>query len=142
MERLQKVLSAAGVASRRTAEELILQGRVSVNGATVTTLGTKADPAADEIRVDARDSVSCTAALIALVEHALDRSDGGTRRTAPARAGSLAAHSSVEFRPAPENPAPQFPHVAPGRCRDAGATRSPLSEAAARSAAAAPRRRT
>ena len=45
------------------------------------------------VRVDARDSVSCTAALIALVEHALDRSDGGTRRTAPARAGSLAAHS-------------------------------------------------
>ncbi len=54
MERLQKVLSAAGVASRRTAEELIQQGRVSVNGTTVTTLGTKADPAADEIRVDGR----------------------------------------------------------------------------------------
>ena len=54
MERLQKVLSAAGVASRRTAEELIQQGRVSVNGATVTALGTKADPATDEIRVDGR----------------------------------------------------------------------------------------
>jgi pseudouridine synthase len=54
MERLQKILSTAGVASRRTAEELIRQGRVSVNGRTVTELGTKADPAADEIKVDGR----------------------------------------------------------------------------------------
>lgn len=54
MERLQKILSTAGVASRRTAEDLIRQGRVSVNGRTVTELGTKADPAADEIRVDGR----------------------------------------------------------------------------------------
>ena len=53
-ERLQKILSAAGIASRRTAESLIEQGRVSVNGTTVTTLGTKADPATDEIRVDGR----------------------------------------------------------------------------------------
>jgi 23S rRNA pseudouridine2605 synthase len=52
--RLQKILSAAGVASRRTAETLIEQGRVSVNGTTVTTLGTKADPDADDIRVDGR----------------------------------------------------------------------------------------
>src|ERR687892_1883476 len=52
--RLQKILSAAGIASRRTAETLILQGRVSVNGAPVTELGTKADPAADDIRVDGR----------------------------------------------------------------------------------------
>lgn len=52
--RLQKILSAAGVASRRTAETLITQGRVSVNGHTVTELGTKADPAVDEIRVDGR----------------------------------------------------------------------------------------
>jgi 23S rRNA pseudouridine2605 synthase len=54
MERLQKILSAAGVASRRLSEELILQGRVSVNGKTVTELGTKADPAVDEIKVDGR----------------------------------------------------------------------------------------
>ena len=54
MERLQKLLSAAGVASRRTSEELIQQGRVSVNGQTVTALGTKADPTTDEIRVDGR----------------------------------------------------------------------------------------
>ena len=54
MERLQKLLSAAGVASRRAAEELIRQGRVSINGKTVTELGTKADPAQDEVRVDGR----------------------------------------------------------------------------------------
>ena len=53
-ERLQKILSAAGVASRRAAEDLIVQGRVMVNGATVTELGTKADLAHDDIRVDGR----------------------------------------------------------------------------------------
>jgi 23S rRNA pseudouridine2605 synthase len=53
-ERLQKILSQAGVASRRLAEELIVQGRVQVNGRTVTELGTKADPDADEIKVDGR----------------------------------------------------------------------------------------
>jgi pseudouridine synthase len=53
-QRLQKILSAAGVASRRLSEELITQGRVSVNGQTVTELGTKADPAVDEIKVDGR----------------------------------------------------------------------------------------
>src|SRR3954463_11795711 len=52
--RLQKILSSAGVASRRLSEELITQGRVSVNGRTVTELGTKADPAVDEIKVDGR----------------------------------------------------------------------------------------
>ena len=43
-ERLQKILAHAGVASRRKAEEMILQGRVSVNGSLVTELGAKADP--------------------------------------------------------------------------------------------------
>jgi pseudouridine synthase len=52
--RLQKILSAAGVASRRAAEELIRQGRVTLNGRTVTELGTKADPAHDDLRVDGR----------------------------------------------------------------------------------------
>ena len=52
--RLQKILSMAGVSSRRAAEDLIRQGRVSVNGRPVTALGTKADPVADEIRVDGR----------------------------------------------------------------------------------------
>jgi 23S rRNA pseudouridine2605 synthase len=51
-ERLQKILAAAGVASRRKAEELIAAGRVSVNGKIVTELGTKADPAHDTICVD------------------------------------------------------------------------------------------
>ena len=54
MERLQKILSQAGVASRRASEQLMLEGRVTVNGTTVRELGTKADPAADDIRVDGR----------------------------------------------------------------------------------------
>jgi 23S rRNA pseudouridine2605 synthase len=53
-QRLQKILSAAGVASRRLSEELITQGRVSVNGKVVTELGTKAVPSRDEIKVDGR----------------------------------------------------------------------------------------
>ena len=51
-ERLQKILSAAGVASRRASEQLILDGRVSVNNVTILTLGSKADPQRDDIRVD------------------------------------------------------------------------------------------
>ncbi len=51
-ERLQKVLASAGVASRRKSEELILQGRVTVNRKVITELGTKVDPAHDDIRVD------------------------------------------------------------------------------------------
>jgi 23S rRNA pseudouridine2605 synthase len=51
-ERLQKILAAAGISSRRKAEELIAQGHVSVNGTVVTELGTKADSRMDEIRVD------------------------------------------------------------------------------------------
>lgn len=54
LERLQKILAQAGVASRRSAEELITQGRVQVNGKIVTELGTKADPARDHIRVDGK----------------------------------------------------------------------------------------
>lgn len=54
MERLQKILAGAGVASRRKCEELILSGKVQVNGETVTTLGTKADPAVDTITVDGK----------------------------------------------------------------------------------------
>ena len=54
MERLQKILSQAGVASRRAAERLMLDGRVTVNGTPVRELGTKADAARDEIRVDGR----------------------------------------------------------------------------------------
>ena len=54
MERLQKLLSIAGVASRRASEELITQGRVEVNGEVVRTLGTKADPQKDLVKVDGR----------------------------------------------------------------------------------------
>ena len=50
--RLQKFLAQAGVASRRAAEKLIAEGRVSVNGRTVLEMGTKADLASDDIRVD------------------------------------------------------------------------------------------
>ena len=53
-ERIQKILSHAGVASRRTAETLIADGRVTVNGHTVSELGSKADLATDDIRVDGR----------------------------------------------------------------------------------------
>jgi 23S rRNA pseudouridine2605 synthase len=53
-ERLQKIIAAAGIASRRKSEELITSGRVVVNGQVVTELGTKADPETDHIRVDGK----------------------------------------------------------------------------------------
>ncbi len=54
IERLQKIMASAGVASRRKAEEYILTGRVSVNGEIVTELGSKADLATDHIKVDGK----------------------------------------------------------------------------------------
>ncbi|MGD0735975.1 MAG: pseudouridine synthase [Terracidiphilus sp.] len=54
LERLQKILAQAGVASRRKAEEMIEQGRVQLNGKLVTALGTKADAGRDHIRVDGK----------------------------------------------------------------------------------------
>lgn len=54
MERLQKVLAQAGIASRRKCEEIILAGRVAVNDKPVTELGVKVDPAQDHITVDGR----------------------------------------------------------------------------------------
>jgi 23S rRNA pseudouridine2605 synthase len=53
-ERLQKIIAAAGVASRRKAEELVTAGRVTVNGEVKNELGSKADPATDDIRVDGK----------------------------------------------------------------------------------------
>jgi 23S rRNA pseudouridine2605 synthase len=61
LERLQKILARAGIASRRRAEEMIVEGRVIVNGQLVTQLGAKADLARDHIRVDGK--------LIAGAEH-------------------------------------------------------------------------
>ena len=53
-ERLQKLIAAAGIASRRHAEEMIAAGEVTVNGKVVTTPGTKADPERDHIKVRGR----------------------------------------------------------------------------------------
>jgi 23S rRNA pseudouridine2605 synthase len=53
-ERLQKILAAAGIASRRKAEEIIAAGRVTLNGSVVTEQGTKADPETDAISVDGK----------------------------------------------------------------------------------------
>src|SRR5205085_7680203 len=50
-ERIQKIIAAAGVASRRAAEEMIGRGEVTVNGRVVTELGTRADPQTDAIKV-------------------------------------------------------------------------------------------
>jgi 23S rRNA pseudouridine2605 synthase len=54
LERLQKILARAGVASRRAAEKLILDGRVRVNGRTVTELGARFEPRRDRIELDGR----------------------------------------------------------------------------------------
>src|SRR3984885_6118857 len=53
-DRLQKILAQAGIASRRKAEEIILEGRVQVNGTVVNTLGTRHDATRDHIRVDGK----------------------------------------------------------------------------------------
>jgi 23S rRNA pseudouridine2605 synthase len=58
MERIQKILAAGGIASRRAAESLITEGRVRVNGRVVTELGTKADPRKDKIEVDGKRVVA------------------------------------------------------------------------------------
>jgi 23S rRNA pseudouridine2605 synthase len=54
LERLQKIMAAAGIASRRKCEELIVAGRVTVNGQVVSQLGAKADPDHDHIRADGK----------------------------------------------------------------------------------------
>lgn len=67
-ERLQKIISAAGITSRRKAEDLIRQGRVTVNGHAVTELGSKADPTRDRIQVDGRP-LRRTSKLLYLLVH-------------------------------------------------------------------------
>lgn len=66
-ERLQKFLAACGIASRRACEQLILDGRVDVNGVTVTELGVRVDPAEDDIRLDGerlRVAAQCTVLVL------------------------------------------------------------------------------
>jgi 23S rRNA pseudouridine2605 synthase len=68
LERLQKIIARAGLASRRHAEQLILSGQVRVNGKTVTELGTKADPSKDKIEAVGR-SIECAQRSVYLLLH-------------------------------------------------------------------------
>jgi 23S rRNA pseudouridine2605 synthase len=67
LERLQKIISAAGITSRRASEEMILGGRVTVNGIVVTELGSKADPAKDTVTVDGKPLVIATDKIYILI---------------------------------------------------------------------------
>src|SRR5437660_4043754 len=62
-QRLQKLLAAAGIASRRACEALIGEGRVTVNGARVTEPGIKADPDVDDVRVDGKPIATSVAPI-------------------------------------------------------------------------------
>jgi 23S rRNA pseudouridine2605 synthase len=92
--RLQKILSSAGVSSRRAAERLIQDGRVSVNGRTMTELGTKADPARDIVKVDGRRIATATELRYVLLYKPLGvvttRSDPQGRPTVITLLGSTA----------------------------------------------------
>ena len=82
--RLQKFLAQAGVSSRRGAEELITAGRVRVNGAVVTELGTRVDPARDVVAVDRQRVRSATTAWLAVhkpIGYLSTRRDPQGRRT-------------------------------------------------------------
>ena len=84
-ERLQKIIAAAGIDSRRHAEVLITSGRVSVNGEIVTELGVKADPRKDVIRVDGNtislETTRCYIALHKPAEYVTTMSDPQKRST-------------------------------------------------------------
>ena len=83
--RLQKILSGAGVASRRVAERMMVDRRVTVNGEVVTELGTRADPETDDIRVDGRRVRGRAAPRYLLINkprgYVTTRSDPQGRRT-------------------------------------------------------------
>ncbi|MCY4442531.1 MAG: pseudouridine synthase [Deltaproteobacteria bacterium] len=68
MERLQRIIAHAGLASRRQAEEWILEGRITVNGHRIRELGTRADAAKDNIRVDGR-TIRPAASRVCLAFH-------------------------------------------------------------------------
>jgi 23S rRNA pseudouridine2605 synthase len=78
-ERLQKIIAAAGVASRRKAEEMIVSGRVQVNGQVVTELGSKADPEQDHIRVDGKAAAGARTLYLRRAEQAQGICDHGER---------------------------------------------------------------
>ncbi|MBP1710816.1 MAG: pseudouridylate synthase domain [Deltaproteobacteria bacterium] len=84
-ERLQKIIAAAGIDSRRHAEVMITSGRVSVNGEIVTELGVKADPRKDVIRVDGNtislETTRCYIALHKPAEYVTTMSDPQKRPT-------------------------------------------------------------
>jgi len=67
MERIQKILAKAGIASRREAERMVVEGRVSVNGKIVETLGFKADLSRDHIKVDGKKLASSEPKVILLL---------------------------------------------------------------------------
>jgi 23S rRNA pseudouridine2605 synthase len=90
--RLQKILSGAGVSSRRAAEQLMRDGRVSVNGQTVLDPGVKADPEQDDIRVDGRRIKAQQARYILLNKpkgYVTTRSDPQRRPTVLALLGGV-----------------------------------------------------
>lgn len=85
MERLHKILAQAGVSSRRKAEELILAGRVKVNGRVVDTLGAKVDPKAEAVEVDGRRIQIETKTYLILHKprgYVSDRDETGENKTA------------------------------------------------------------
>jgi 23S rRNA pseudouridine2605 synthase len=82
--RLQKFLADAGVASRRASEQIILEGRVAVNGQTVLALGTKIDPTQDRVVVDGKAAKARRKLYLALhkpVGYICSRRDPEQRQT-------------------------------------------------------------
>ena len=95
-DRLQKVLAAAGLGSRRECEELILAGRVEVDRQTVTELGTRVDPQEQAIRVDGQP-IKLTRRLY----YAVHKPPGllSTNRDPSGRPrGALLSHSALHFQ--------------------------------------------